>query len=151
MCLALGPQHGDAVRLEPTASRSRAKHSTTEPLRSQQAICSPHNYSKIKVRGQGHSDPKWYVTPRHHQDAFTHQIWYFYLKEYWRYAPDSMPILETRSKVKVIVTQGWYASICHPKMHAHTKFVIPTSNNIRYAPDTKHFRRTDRPTDRGTV
>ena len=43
-----------------------------------------------------------------------------------------MPIQETRSKVKVNVTQGWYALICHPKMHAHTKFVIPTSNNIRY-------------------
>ena len=86
----------------------------------------------------------------------THQIWYFYLKEYWRYAPDPMPILETRSKVKVIVTQGWYASIFHPKMHAlmmHAliKFFIPTSNNIRYAPDTKHFGRTDRPTDGGTV
>ena len=39
-----------------------------------------------------------------------------------------MPILETRSEVKV--TQGWYATICHPKMHAHTKCVIPTSNNI---------------------
>ena len=75
------------------------------------------------------------------QDAFTHQIWNSYLKEYRRYAPDSMPILETRSevKVKVTVTQGWYATFCNPKMHAHTKFGIPTSNNIpskRYAPDT---------------
>ena len=31
------------------------------------------------------------------QDAFTHQIWNSYLKEYRRYAPDSMQFLETRS------------------------------------------------------
>ena len=31
---------------------------------------------------------------------------------------------------------GWYATLSHPKMHAHTKFGIPTSNNMRYAPDT---------------
>ena len=39
MCLAQGQQRSDAgealeVRLEPTAPRSRVKHSTTEPLRS---------------------------------------------------------------------------------------------------------------------
>ena len=67
------------------------------------------------------------------QDEFTHQIWNSYLKEYRRYAPDSMQILETRSeaKFKVTVTQLWYAAIRHPKMHPHTKFEIPTSNNIR--------------------
>ena len=45
---------------------------------------------------------------------------------------------ETRSEVKfkVTVTQLWYATFCHPKMHPHTKFEIPTSNNMRYAPDT---------------
>ena len=32
------------------------------------------------------------------QDAFTHQIWNSYLKEYRRYAPDSMQFLETRSR-----------------------------------------------------
>ena len=36
---------------------------------------------------------------------------------------------------KVTVTQLWYATLCHPKMHPHTKFEIPTSNNMRYAPD----------------
>ena len=41
-----------------------------------------------------------------------------------------MPILETRSEVKVKVTQGWSATPCHLKMHAHTKFGIPTSTNI---------------------
>ena len=67
------------------------------------------------------------------QVAFTHQIWNSYLKEYWRYAPDSMPFLETRSEVKfkVTVTQLWYATLRHPKMHPHTKFEIRTSNNIR--------------------
>ena len=34
------------------------------------------------------------------QDAFTHQIWNSYLKEYRRYAKDSMQFLETRSEVK---------------------------------------------------
>ena len=61
------------------------------------------------------------------QDAFTHQIWNSYL-EYRKYASDSMPILETRSevKIKVAVTQGWYSTLCYPKVHAHTKFGIPT-------------------------
>ena len=31
------------------------------------------------------------------QDALTHQIWNSYLKEYRRYAPDSMQFVETRS------------------------------------------------------
>ena len=33
-------------------------------------------------------------------------------------------------KVKVTVTRKWYATLCHPKMHPHTKFGIPTSKNI---------------------
>ena len=72
-----------------------------------------------------------YDTPSS-QDTFTHQIWNSYLKEYRRYAPDSMQSLETRSEVKfkVTVTQLWYASL------RHTKFENPTSNNIRYALDT---------------
>ena len=66
------------------------------------------------------------------QDVSTHQIWNSYLKEYRRYAPDSMQFLETRSEVKfkVTVTQLSYATLPHPKMHPHTKFEIPTSNNI---------------------
>ena len=68
------------------------------------------------------------------QDAFRHQIWNSYLKEYRRYAPDSMQFLEIKSEVKfkVTVTQLWYATLPHPKMHSHTKFEIPTSYNIRY-------------------
>ena len=52
-----------------------------------------------------------------------------------RYAPDSMQFQETRSEVKFKVTQLWYATLGHLKMHSHTKFEIPTSNNIRCAPD----------------
>ena len=67
------------------------------------------------------------------QDTFKHQIWNSYLKEIRRYAPDLMQFLETRSEVKfkVIVTQLWYSTLRHPKTHSHTKFEIPTSNNIR--------------------
>ena len=67
------------------------------------------------------------------QDAFRHQNWNSYLKEYRRYAPDSMQFLKTRSEVKfkVTVTQLWYATLPHPKMHSHIKFEFPTSNNIR--------------------
>ena len=36
------------------------------------------------------------------------------------------------SEVKVTVTQGWYVSLPHPKMHVHTKFGILTSNDRRY-------------------
>ena len=44
-----------------------------------------------------------------------------------------MQFLETRSEVKfkVTVTQVWYATLPHLKMHPHTKFEIPISNNIR--------------------
>ena len=72
------------------------------------------------------------------QDVFTHQIWNTYLKEYRRYAPDTMQFLKTKSEVKfkVTVTQLWYGTFCHPKIYPHTKFEVPTSNNMRYAPDT---------------
>ena len=75
------------------------------------------------------------------QDASTHQIWNSYHKEYRRYAPDKkrdgrtdgrLITIKTKSeaKVKVSVTLKWYATLCHPKMHPHTKFGIPTSKNI---------------------
>ena len=67
------------------------------------------------------------------QDVFRHQIWNSYLKEYRRYAPDTIQFLEIRSEVKfkVTVTKLWYATLCHLKMHDHTKFEIPSSNIIR--------------------
>ena len=64
------------------------------------------------------------------KDASTKQIWNSYLKEYKRYALDTI-ILQTRSEVKVTVTQKWYVTLHHPKMRLHTKFEIPTSKNIR--------------------
>ena len=72
------------------------------------------------------------------QDAYTHQVWDSYLKEYKRYAPDSMQFLETRSEVRfmVTVTQLWYETLCPPKMHPHIKFEIPTLNSKRNAADT---------------
>ena len=75
------------------------------------------------------------------QDVFTHQIWNSNLKEYRRYAQDSMQFLETRSEVKfkVTVTQLWYATLRHSKMHLHTKFEIPTSNIIRDTLRTRLF------------
>ena len=83
---------------------------------------------------------KWYATS---QDVFTHQSWNSYLKEYRRYAPDSKQFLETRSEVKfkVTVTQLWYVTLLHPKMHPHTKFEIPTSNNIRDMLRTRFFKK----------
>ena len=63
------------------------------------------------------------------RDAFTHQIWNFYLNEYKRCAPDTI-ILKTRSEVKVTVTRKWYVTLRHPRMHLHTKFGIPTPMNI---------------------
>ena len=44
-----------------------------------------------------------------------------------------MQILETtcRSDVNDTVAQIWYATLRHPKMHPHTNFRIPTSNNVR--------------------
>ena len=39
---------------------------------------------------------------------------------------------KTRSEVNINVTgtQGWRATLFHPKMHHYTKFGIPTSDNI---------------------
>ena len=73
------------------------------------------------------------------QDASTHPIWNSYLKEYRRYASDTKRdgrtdifiTIKTKSEVKVNVTQKWYATLRHPKMHPHTKFGVPTSKNIR--------------------
>ena len=54
-----------------------------------------------------------------------------------------MQFLETTSEVefKVTVTQLWYATLRHPKMHPHTKFEIPASNNIRDMLRTRLFQK----------
>ena len=43
---------------------------------------------------------------------------------------DIVITIKTKSEVKVTVTGKWNATFCHPKMHPHTKFGIPTSKNI---------------------
>ena len=43
---------------------------------------------------------------------------------------DSVIAIQTSSEVKVTVTQKWYATLRHPKIHLHTEFGIPTSKNI---------------------
>ena len=58
MCLVQGPQRSDAVRLEPAASQSQVKHSTTEPLRSlygvysADACCS--NFKILQMMEEGY-------------------------------------------------------------------------------------------------
>ena len=76
---------------------------------------------------------KWYVTLCHPKKHIHTNFGISDLKEYRRYAPDSMQFLKTRSEVKfkVTVTQLWYETLYHPKMHPHYKLEIPTSKNIR--------------------
>ena len=100
-----------------------------------QKILKTRSEVKVTVTRNGMCD-----TPSS-QDAFRHQIWNSYLKEYSRYAADTRHFLEIRSEVKfkVTMTQLWYATLPHPKMHSHTKFEIPTSNNIRDMLRTRKF------------
>ena len=48
--------------------------------------------------------------------------------------------LELRLDDKVTVTPKQNATLLDPKMYPHTKFVIPTSNNIGGMPRTQFFR-----------
>ena len=64
------------------------------------------------------------------KDVYILQIWDSHLKLYKRYVLDTI-ILQTRSEVKVKVTQKWYNSLRHQKLHPHTKFGISTFKNIR--------------------
>ena len=41
-----------------------------------------------------------------------------------------MIILKIRSEVKATVTQKWFVTLHHSKMHLNTKFGIPISKNI---------------------
>ena len=55
--------------------------------------------------GQGHSDRKMVSDTPPSQNAYSHQIWNSYLKEYKRYDPNTI-FLKTRSEVKDTVTQN---------------------------------------------
>ena len=60
------------------------------------------------------------------QDASTHQIWNYYLKEYRSYAPDLMLILETRSEVKVTVTGNETGQFAIPRcIHTPNLGLLP--------------------------
>ena len=76
------------------------------------------------------------------QDASTHLIWNSYLIEYRSFAPDLMPILETRSKVKVTVTGKWKVTICLFKMHSHIKLPskVHLHNNLKNVRDVLQTR-----------
>ena len=76
------------------------------------------------------------------QDASTHLIWNSYLIEYRSFAPDLMPILETRSKVKVTVTGKWNVTICLFKMHSHIKLPskVHLHNNLKNVRDVLQTR-----------
>ena len=50
----------------------------------------------LKARSSQWHKMVWDTPPP--KDSFRHRIWNSYLKEYKRYAPDSMPILKTRSR-----------------------------------------------------
>ena len=43
---------------------------------------------------------------------------------------DIVITIKTKSEVKVKVPRKWYVTLCHPKIHPHTKFGIPTSKSI---------------------
>ena len=84
------------------------------------------------------------------KDVSTHLIWNSYLKEYRSFAPDLMPILETRSKVKVTVTRKWKVTIRHFKIFTHQiaiqcAFTLQIRNSYlkeckRCAPDKKFLK-----------
>ena len=73
------------------------------------------------------------------QDAYTHQIWNSYLKEYKRYAPNTK-ILKTRSKVKVTVTRNvMWDTLSSQDAFRHQIWNSNLKEYRRYAPDTMHF------------
>ena len=74
--------------------------------------------------GQEHSDLNIVCHTSASKDVSKQQIWDSSLKKYMRYAPKTI-IVEIRSR-----SQNWYITLSHPKMQPHTKFGIPSSNNI---------------------
>ena len=72
------------------------------------------------------------------QDAFTHQIWNSYLKEYRRYAPDSMQFLETRSEVRFKVSDPIMVCDTSSSQDASTHQIWDShlKQYKRYAPDS---------------
>ena len=91
--------------------------------------------------GQGHSDPKMVSDTSPSQDAYTHQIWNSYLKEYKRYAPNTI-ILKTRSEVKVTVTRKVCDTRSSQDIFEHQIWNSYLKEIRRYAPDSMQFLET---------
>ena len=73
------------------------------------------------------------------QDAYTHQIWNSYLKEYKRYAPNTK-ILKTRSEVKVTVTRnGMCDTSSSQDAFRHQIWNSYLKEYRRYEPDSMQF------------
>ena len=87
-------------------------------------------FFRTEAIGQGQSEPKTKCHTWRSQYVPTNKSWGSYLKYHKRHRQDTI-FLELRPGVKVTVTQKQYATLCNPKTCQHTKFGIPTSNNIR--------------------
>ena len=76
------------------------------------------------------------------QDAYTHQIWNSYRKEYKRYAPNTI-ILKTRTEVKVTVTKKMVCDTPSSQDTIKHKILNSYLEEIRrYAPDSMQFLET---------
>ena len=108
--------------------------------------CSGYNCSKTRPEVKVIVSQKVVRDTLSSQDASTHLIWNSFLKEYRSYALDLMPILETRSEVKVTVTKnGTGQSViprcihtpnCHQRCFTHQIWNFYLKENKRCAPDT---------------
>ena len=76
------------------------------------------------------------------QDAFTHKIWNSSLKEYKRYARDTI-ILKTRSEVKVTLTLKMVCdTLSSQDVFTHQSWNSYLKEYRRYAPDSMQFLET---------
>ena len=93
---------------------------------------------KLGQRSRSQKPEKICETPPS-QDAYTHQIWNSYLKEYERYAPTTK-ILKTRSEVKVTVTRdGMCDTPSTQDAFRHQIWNSYLKEYRRYTPDTMQF------------
>ena len=69
------------------------------------------------------------------QDAFRHQIWNSYLKEYRRYAPDTMQFLEIRSGQVQGHSDPIMVRDTSPSQDALTHHICQICSHTRYAPN----------------
>ena len=82
---------------------------------------------RTEARGHDHSGPNMVCDTPPPQDASIHQIWDNI--GYTCMLQNKQDYSRNEVKVIVTVTQNWYKALHQPKIHPHTKFGIPTSNN----------------------